>query len=110
MPRSLLLPCLVALGGCGMSSTFNATPRPVEATPAAFAVDTTFHRTTTTVPAGACLTHLVDPRDGTTLVLDRAQAGIGDFIVTPADRYGLRPDERLRVACATGTPLGAVPK
>lgn len=107
-PPALLL--LAALCGCGVSSSFSATPRPVQATPEAFAVDTTFHRTVTVAPPGTCLTHLVDPRDGTTLVLDRAHEGIGDFVVTPADRYGLRPNERLRVACATGTPLGAVPK
>jgi hypothetical protein len=109
IPRRALVP-LAALGAACGGGWFTGAPRPLPAAPDAFAVDTTFHRTVRTPPDGACLTHLVDPRDGTTLVLAQAQGGLGDYDVTPAGRYGLSARERLRVACATRAAQGAVPR
>ena len=58
-------------------------------------------------PGGACRSPLVDPRDGTRLVLSRSSGGRGDYEV-PAGRYGVGEQELLRVQCGTGRPAGAV--
>jgi hypothetical protein len=54
-----------------------------------------------------CHSPMVDPRDGTQLLLRRSAAGQGDYVV-PAGRYGIGPKELLRLDCATGKPLGVV--
>ena len=55
----------------------------------------------------ACRSPLVDPRDGTRLVLSRSSGGRGDYEV-PAGRYGVAERELLRVECGTGRPSGVV--
>jgi hypothetical protein len=50
-----------------------------------------------------------DPRDGTRIVLVRSQGGRGDYAV-PTGRYGVARDELLRVDCASGRPVGIVPR
>ena len=56
----------------------------------------------------ACRNPLLDPRDGTRLVLVRSTAGTrGDYEV-PAGRYGVAPGELLRVDCTTGNAVGIV--
>lgn len=76
--------------------------RPATDTPAAF---------TFSVPASgdACRSPAVDPRDGTRLVLARSSGGRGDYEV-PAGRYGVNGREYLRLDCATGAVVGAVPR
>jgi len=66
---------------------------------------------TTSEPLGnaACRTPLQDPDDGTRLTLDRSAAGQGDYVV-PESRYGVRTGELLRVDCASGKPVGIVPR
>lgn len=59
---------------------------------------------------GSCPSPLLDPRDGTRLLLRSSQGGrVGDYEV-PGERYGVRPNEYLRVDCRTRRPLGAVPR
>ena len=56
-------------------------------------------------PDPACESPLVDPRDNSELILQRAEAGLGDY--SPAlPRYGLAKDELLRVDCSTGVAVG----
>jgi len=56
---------------------------------------------------GACRNPLIDPRDGTRLLLVRSSHGRGDY-ESPPGRYGTRAQELLRVDCATGTAIGIV--
>jgi len=58
---------------------------------------------------GRCLSPAIDPSDDTRLVLERSASGRGDYAV-PEGRYGARGDELLRISCATGRPLGLVPR
>ncbi|MBB1060829.1 hypothetical protein [Marilutibacter spongiae] len=55
-----------------------------------------------------CQSPLVDPRDGTRLVLMRSNNGAGDYR-PDSIRYGLTISQLLRVDCHSGRPLGAVP-
>ncbi len=43
-----------------------------------------------------------------TLTLERSSGGRGDYRPDPADAYGMRVTELLRVDCRTGRVLGAV--
>jgi hypothetical protein len=65
---------------------------------------------TTAEPLGtpACRSPLQDP-DGTRLTLERSAPGQGDYLVE-GGRYGVREGELLRVECATGKPVGIVPR
>jgi hypothetical protein len=56
-----------------------------------------------------CLSPAIDPADGTRLTLERSRDGRGDYAVPPG-RYGSRADELLRISCATGRPIGLVPR
>lgn len=59
--------------------------------------------------AMSCLNPMIDPRDGTKIILVRSAVGMGDYEV-PTGRYGVSPSELLRLDCATGTVLGIVRK
>lgn len=100
---------LLALA-CASSRPWEVTPWPATDLPGAFLVDGP------EPAAGACPGRIRDPRDGTRLTLRRSIGGrapsggaLGDFAVTPSDRYGGSPDRLLRVDCSTGRPLGQVP-
>jgi hypothetical protein len=67
--------------------------------------------------AASCLIHLKDPRDDTRLDLirstemtgrDGGPSHLGDYVVTPAGRYGVGAGELLRVDCGTARALGVV--
>jgi hypothetical protein len=60
-----------------------------------------------TIAGGACLSPMVDPRDGTALRMERAAQGRADYAV-PEGRYGVGPGELLRIDCNTGAPVGIV--
>ena len=117
-------------GGAGSGATqWQSTPRPLATLPqsARFAPDAAFHGSGTSLSTDRCLTHLIDPVTQNRLTLVRSvggdakeaaeKAGVssnanpqGDFSVEPQYQYGLRAGELLRVDCATGRALGAVPK
>lgn len=61
-----------------------------------------------TLPGSGCRNPLIDPRDGTRLVMLNSQRTVGDYQV-PAGRYGVRPGEALRIECRTGHVVGIVP-
>ena len=50
---------------------------------------------------------MVDPRDGTKLILERSEQGYGDYAV-PAGKYGVAANELLRLNTSTGSALGIV--
>lgn len=56
-----------------------------------------------------CRNPMTDPRDGTRLELVRSADGQGDYVV-PGGRYGVDARSVLRLECATGRPLGVVPR
>lgn len=58
-------------------------------------------------PGSGCRNPMVDPRDGTRLLLVRSAEGRGDYEV-PAGRYGVGKQELLRLECETGRVLGIV--
>jgi hypothetical protein len=60
-----------------------------------------------TLPGGACLSPMRDPRDGTELRMLRSHATRADYEVAPG-RYGVGEHELLRLDCNTGQPLGIV--
>jgi hypothetical protein len=128
------LAALVALAACGGgagggSTQWEGTPRPLASLPqsARFMADAAFHGSGATLRTDACLTHLIDPTNSVRLTLVRSvggdqqaaaqSAGVstnrnpqGDFSTEPQFQYGLRAGELLRVDCATGRALGAVPR
>lgn len=58
-------------------------------------------------PGPDCRSPLVDPGDGTRLVLVRSERGLGDY-APAAPRYGLGPSDLLRIDCRSGAPVGRV--
>ncbi|MBZ9632253.1 hypothetical protein LB465_15835 [Salegentibacter sp. LM13S] len=57
-----------------------------------------------------CKSPMVDPEDGTELIMVRSWGnGIGDYEV-PEGKYGLAKREFLRVNCETGKLIGIVKK
>jgi hypothetical protein len=57
------------------------------------------------VADGRCHSPLVDPSDGTRILMVRAENGYGDYVV-PDGRYGVGKDDILRIQCSTGRPVG----
>jgi hypothetical protein len=60
-----------------------------------------------TLRGRGCLSPMLDPRDGTRLVLVRSLTSTGDYEV-PGERYGVRGGELLRLECNTGQAVGIV--
>jgi hypothetical protein len=56
---------------------------------------------------GVCRNPMVDPRDGTQLLLRRSSGGRGDYWVE-SQKYGVTSAQLLRVDCATGKAIGIV--
>jgi hypothetical protein len=62
-----------------------------------------------TASTPACHNPMIDPRDGTRIVLVSAQGGkVGDYRV-PEGRYGVGPGELLRLNCGSGAVIGIIP-
>jgi hypothetical protein len=139
-PRRLLPLALAALGACAAFRGTSSGPRWQENgrvarnLPTMFVADTT-NRAAQPTLGGGCTVRLVDPRDGTLLVLVRSQqlevgraADVtrsptrdnipptrpaqpdvrGDYSVDFPERYGVAPGELLRLDCVTGRALGIV--
>jgi hypothetical protein len=60
-----------------------------------------------TIAGDGCRSPMADPRDGATLIMQRAQAGYADYEV-PGGRYGVGDGELLRLICNTGLVAGIV--
>lgn len=112
---------LVALVGgvsCAVSTPWIGAPRPVAGAPDHFSTDTAASGGVT-APGGTitCMVHLIDLQSGTRLrLVHSARQGNlsngaleGDYAVEPPRRYGLMTGEGLRINCASGQILGAVP-
>jgi hypothetical protein len=104
--RALLLPLLVIAAGCATERT--VLPATSPDLPDRFLVgnyDT--EETMEPAPGSACRSPLVDPRDGTRLILFESAPGRGLYEV-PDGRYGVDGDHLLQVDCGTGRALGIV--
>lgn len=107
---------LALLAGCGGPSMYPVSlpARPALDVPDHFMVGTMDPGgpLTDPLPGTGCRNPMVDPRDGTRITLEQSVRGpfgeIGDYAVPPG-RYGVGPREFLRLDCATGRALGAVP-
>jgi hypothetical protein len=60
-----------------------------------------------TIAGAGCLSPLVDPRDGTRIILERSLGGEGDYRV-PGEKYRVRAGEFLRIECNSGRVVGIV--
>lgn len=55
----------------------------------------------------SCKSPMIDPQDGTSIVLHQSSGSIGDYEV-PEGKYGLQKRELLRLDCETGEVLGVI--
>jgi hypothetical protein len=101
-PAALVLAAFL-LAGCGVTRY----PSDTEMRLASDVPD--FFRFERPLDPAYCLSPATDPSDGTRLTLERSRDGRGDYAVQPG-RYGARADELLRISCATGRPIGLVPR
>lgn len=114
--RVLLIAALPAVSpGCAAwldGSTYpeDAPARAAEDTPARFVSEDLPPGATPNdaLPGSGCRNPLIDPRDGTRLIMLNSQHTVGDYEV-PAGRYGVREGEALRIQCRTGRVVGVVP-
>lgn len=111
MKSIYLLAVVATVAGCGSSNSVATgyKGRTAENTPSRFETDSNFPRIAPedTLPGSGCLSPLHDPRDGTKLIMRRADRGVGDYEV-PDGKYGVRNGELLRLNCNTGETLGIV--
>jgi len=101
---AVALVSLSLLTACGRTTDmFSVAPlRQAEGVPARFELPAD------TLRGNACYSPMRDPRDGTEIRMERAQAPRADYAVPPG-RYGVGPNELLRLDCRTGQALGIVP-
>ncbi len=105
-------PLLVLLCACAIGpSSFppNTSARPGVDLPTRFEPENRRLRVpdADTLAGNGCLTPLLDPRNGTAIVLTRSGGGYGDYDV-PANRYGVHEGDLLRLDCNAGTAIGIV--
>jgi hypothetical protein len=108
---ALTVALLLLVTGCATTtgSASTAADRSADDTPRQFvmASASSVSGMTDDLPADACANPLLDPRDRTELRLVRSIMGKGDYAV-PNGKYGVGPDELLRVDCASGQPMKIV--
>jgi len=101
----IVIAVLIITSGCGaLQNSGNNTRiiRQAENTPEKF------------VPAGgisldndSCKSPMVDPRDGTQLIMVSSTNSMGNYKV-PTNKYGVNKGELLRIDCSTGVAIGIV--
>ncbi len=104
-----LLGALLLLAGCASSNhpwAGNPAIQPAIDVPTHFLVEGKGGKTEEPAP-GQCRNPMIDPRDGTRIVLAQSSEGRG-FYRVPTGRYGVRPGELLVVECGTGRVIGIV--
>jgi hypothetical protein len=106
---TLALAALALFAGCASShhgSGWNPAIQPAIDVPTHFLILGRGNKTEEPAP-GQCRSPMIDPRDGTRIVLVRSMEGRAYYRV-PAGRYGVRPGELLLVECGTGRVIGVV--
>ncbi|MUP45592.1 hypothetical protein E0K83_07505 [Gramella sp. BOM4] len=92
------------INSCATTSFKTKIVRPAERVP-----DTFITTEGMELDGTSCKSPLVDPRDGTKIILVESIKGMGDYQV-PKGKYGVSVDELLRVNCETGEVIGVVTK
>lgn len=87
---------------CSSSRTGDVMVRTAEDLPERFETPTG-----TSWGGNSCRNPIVDPVDGTELVLIQSQAGLGDYSVEDG-KYGVGRGELLRINCTTGEVVGII--
>lgn len=104
--RLAILGLTLVLVGCSSTRHHGGLIEPAIDTPTHFLVQGSGGKTVEPAP-GACRSPMIDPRDGTKIVLTRSAEGRGYYRV-PEGRYGVRPGELLLIECGTGRVMGVV--
>ncbi|MBI4503860.1 MAG: hypothetical protein HY700_22195 [Gemmatimonadetes bacterium] len=109
MSHGLALGWLVLLSACVQANfPLDTIARPAVDTPARFLFDASLVPDSIDVPD--CRTPLVDPQDRSQITLVRSMRGLrGDYAVT-GSRYGVGPQDLLRINCKTEAVVGIVPR
>jgi hypothetical protein len=107
--RGAIFAVLALLSGCASSHhAWHGNPaiQPAIDVPTHFLVAGSGGKTEEPSP-GRCRNPMIDPRDGTRIILQQSSEERG-FYRVPAGRYGVRPGELLVVECGTGRVIGVV--
>ncbi len=97
---------LVVSAGCSSTNAETNTVRTAIDVPGHFVIGEHDGPAVAELTGGSeCRSPMVDPRDGTRIVLVRSSGGEGDYEAPPG-RYGVGTGEALRLDCATGAPVG----
>ena len=107
-----LAPVVAALTACAVGSSGfppNSSARPAVSLPPRFEPENRRLRVpdADTLAGPGCLTPLLDPRNGTAIVLSRSVTPYGDYDVPPGS-YGVREGDLLRLECNEGKAIGIV--
>lgn len=98
----VLIFCLFLLLSCGTTRSGDVVVRTADNTPPSFTTPTG-----TSWGGTSCLNPIIDPIDGTQLILVQSMAGMGDYAVE-YEKYGVKEGELLRINCTTGEVVGIV--
>lgn len=110
LQAAALTAAVIVLAGCASSyTTTQRILRPATDVPKRFVPEGKGAEVNRGMAGGTCYSPMLDPRDGTKLMLHRSAAGEGDYEV-PVGRYGVAEGELLRLDCRTGTAVGIVPR
>ncbi|MCG9971702.1 hypothetical protein [Christiangramia crocea] len=101
---SALIAIPMLFGGCSSQSFTSKTMRDAARAPSTFITKSGMD-----FEENACKSPLVDPADGTEIIMVESIRGVGDYKVPPG-KYGMEQNELLRVDCQTGKVLGIVKK
>lgn len=102
---ALLLPAACSVGPSSFPPLVSA--RPAQDVPERFVPVDSALVVNDTISGSGCRSPMVDPRDGTRLIMNRSVEDYADY-EAPAGRYGTRENELLRLACNTGRVAGIV--
>jgi len=105
--RAFVSAILIATSGCSSTGYHHGGPiDPAVDVPTHFLVPGKGGKTEEPAP-GSCRSPMIDPRDGTKIILERSGEGRGYYRV-PVGRYGVHPGQLLLVECGTGRVIGVV--
>ncbi|TBW29291.1 hypothetical protein [Gramella sp. KN1008] len=99
-----LMVILLAAFGCSSQSFATKSMRTADDAPEFFTTKPGMEFSET-----GCRSPLMDPNDGSEIIMVESGRGIGDYRVR-SGKYGMRDNELLRIDCQTGKVLGIVKK
>ena len=104
-PLAACVAAAILVLGCSSTAYHHGGPiDPAVDVPTHFLVSGKGGKTEEPAP-GSCRNPMIDPRDGTKIILERSGEGRGYYRV-PAGRYGVHAGQLLLVECGTGRVIG----